>query len=644
MASTLNNLGNVQRDLQELEQARDSYREALDSYRRLENLFPTAHLPERRLCWNNLGRLYLHNALELGWPDRPSARHAFRQARICTERMRGLLRDSDLRTRAHEQNVDVYDSLASVNVDLGLLDREPGSLEEAVEVAEQGRSRSLVEMFADETLSPANTPEELVEAFRAHRGRLRRLRMQLAHEESRVCSSEASQANAGALSQHRESLSHLEMQERSLRDQIREYDPVFDPDTPILPIDLQAVRSLLPADKSTAFVQFTLTRERAFALLITRDELDAIPLPGLSLSQVRPLLYNWLRTHYLESQRWPTALPGLLAPVAEQAVWPLEDWLSKRNIELVIVAPHRALHLFPLHACKLPEGDCWLDRREIVYTPSLSILHRCASRPRTTGARLLLVENPTNDLPFTEVEGAQLRRLYRSPTPIHHYAFDANREKFLKDAAACNVLSYTGHAAYDLNTPLESGLVLQSKSDRSQWLTLRDIFCRLHLPKNPLVVLNGCESGMTRGHDLADEVVGLPTGFLYAGARAVVSTLWRVFDLSSALLVSKFHQEWLTGKEVARRCGRHNSGSATASPAVGICAASCCRSCSTAWTIACCARSARSRRRTSRTSSRTVRPLREKFTGRRSSPVGSSIRWPTGRVRRCDSKNSMTAE
>jgi CHAT domain-containing protein len=49
---------------------------------------------------------------------------------------------------------------------------------------------------------------------------------------------------------------------------------------------------------------------------------------------------------------------------------------------------------------------------------------------------------------------------------------------------------------------------------------------------------------------MADEVVGLPTGFLYAGARTVVSTLWRVFDLSSALLVSKFHQQRLAGNEV----------------------------------------------------------------------------------------------
>ncbi len=49
---------------------------------------------------------------------------------------------------------------------------------------------------------------------------------------------------------------------------------------------------------------------------------------------------------------------------------------------------------------------------------------------------------------------------------------------------------------------------------------------------------------MTRGDDLADEVVGLPTSFLHAGSTAVVGTLCRVFDLSGARLMAKFHRQW----------------------------------------------------------------------------------------------------
>jgi CHAT domain-containing protein len=82
------------------------------------------------------------------------------------------------------------------------------------------------------------------------------------------------------------------------------------------------------------------------------------------------------------------------------------------------------------------------------------------------------------------------------------------------------------------------------------WLTLRDIFTGLHLRQNLLTIINGCESGMVLP-DRVDEYVGLPSGFLYAGATCVLSTLWAVYDLSSALLMDRFHHEWQGDTSIA---------------------------------------------------------------------------------------------
>ena len=41
-----------------------------------------------------------------------------------------------------------------------------------------------------------------------------------------------------------------------------------------------------------------------------------------------------------------------------------------------------------------------------------------------------------------------------------------------------------------------------------------------------------------------DDYVNLPTGFLYAGARCVISTLWAINDLSGSLVMAKFHELW----------------------------------------------------------------------------------------------------
>ncbi|MEK7445206.1 MAG: CHAT domain-containing protein, partial [candidate division NC10 bacterium] len=55
-----------------------------------------------------------------------------------------------------------------------------------------------------------------------------------------------------------------------------------------------------------------------------------------------------------------------------------------------------------------------------------------------------------------------------------------------------------------------------------------------------LVVLSACETGLGR-LSRGDELVGLQRAFLYAGTPAVVTTLWKVDDRASFLLMREFH-------------------------------------------------------------------------------------------------------
>ena len=54
------------------------------------------------------------------------------------------------------------------------------------------------------------------------------------------------------------------------------------------------------------------------------------------------------------------------------------------------------------------------------------------------------------------------------------------------------------------------------------------------------MVLSGCETAL--GKEVRGEgLVGLTQGFLYAGARQVVASLWRVEDRATAELMSRFY-------------------------------------------------------------------------------------------------------
>ncbi len=63
-----------------------------------------------------------------------------------------------------------------------------------------------------------------------------------------------------------------------------------------------------------------------------------------------------------------------------------------------------------------------------------------------------------------------------------------------------------------------------------------------------LITLSSSESGITnvmQGN--AEEYVGLPAGFMLAGAPCVVSSLWSVSDLSTSLLMQRFYLNHLNG-------------------------------------------------------------------------------------------------
>ena len=57
-----------------------------------------------------------------------------------------------------------------------------------------------------------------------------------------------------------------------------------------------------------------------------------------------------------------------------------------------------------------------------------------------------------------------------------------------------------------------------------------------------LITLSACETGLSKIAN-GDDLVGLTRGFLYAGSSSIVASLWKVDDLATAQLMTRFYNE-----------------------------------------------------------------------------------------------------
>ena len=117
------------------------------------------------------------------------------------------------------------------------------------------------------------------------------------------------------------------------------------------------------------------------------------------------------------------------------------------------------------------------------------------------------------------------------------------------ELAQYKVIHLATHGVLNSKHPELSGILLSMVDEKGQqqdgFLQLHDIY-NLNLPAE-LVVLSACETGI--GKQIRGEgLIALTRGFMYAGAKRVVASLWKVDDAATAALMAEFYKrdvhEW----------------------------------------------------------------------------------------------------
>jgi len=255
-------------------------------------------------------------------------------------------------------------------------------------------------------------------------------------------------------------------------------------------------------------------------------------------------LGGWLDAYFRAQQDlegWLATIEATCTTLAQQLVDPILEKLTQLGIERgasLLLMPQGGLGLLPLHAGLL-------DDYSVTYVPSGYALHAAKRRLQANGdtaVSLLMVVNPTGDLPFTPAEGDAIVDLFAPDqvTRLGNGKATIDRVSQNLQPATCNLLHFSGHGFYNWEEVMQSGLVLADGA-----LTLSHLISQADLSAVRLVTLSACETGITDIRQSPDEFLGLPVGLMQAGAPAVISTLWAVNDLSTMLLMERFYHNYL---------------------------------------------------------------------------------------------------
>ena len=461
--------------------------------------------------------------------NRENAAQAYRAAGAGMENLRSLLHAEELKVAFMKNKVDVYEGLIRLCLDGAC----SGARERLVfDYMEAAKSRSLRDlMFERHHPAEAGGPDESGPARE-----IRELREELNWYYRRLADE---QMNPEGPSRDRTARLQQEMArlENRLLRLLREMPPGEPEATGIRgapALTLETIQQAL--DPDTALIEYFRAGERIVGAVITRSGIGIFPLGELSRVRVAARMLHFQLSRFSQAPRY--AAPGHavqqaainthLRELYEQLLAPLLP-----SCRRLIFVPHELLHHLPLHA--LFDGSRYvMDRFQVAYAPSASVYALCRTRPANTAGPSLILGVPDPQAPFIRDEVAAVAETVAGP---RQFVGEAATRDVLRDLGpASRLIHIATHGRFRRDNPMFSAIRLGDG-----YLTLYDLY-QFRLPAEH-ITLSGCSTGLNVVA-AGDELLGLVRGFLRAGAKSLMLSLWDIHDRTAAGLMRAFYAHW----------------------------------------------------------------------------------------------------
>jgi CHAT domain-containing protein len=588
LAAVLINLGNVALDRDNLSQAEQFYQEALaikekpapnslgvsqplhnlsvvalkqGELSRAEQLLQRVLLIREKLAPNSLevaGTLQNLAILARQQKNYPQAQRYLARALAIIETQRAAIPDPETKTAFAERYFNAY----TLQAQLALDQQQP---QQAALALERSRARTLAELMFTRTLPiPTNAPQALKDLI-AQQEQLQRDFLLLARQQ-RQTDPDDTNALQRLQAMSRELADRQRQLDRQLREQFPAYADLLNPQPPAIP-QLQAA-----LDANTVLLYHAFAGDELLIVAVSRQAVKGYRV------KVDP---RTLEKDLAEFQR-VVAKPPLERTASERRkllalgqrlyatlIKPAEP--SLKNATTVLLCPEGALNQLPWGALivavdKQGRPTYWVERVALGITLSAGVyLQAKAVRPAERGVAIAAVSQyqqqvaqgsaveqlvrrsggALGDLPAVKQEVEQVRQLLGKQGVMVAQEAEATPERARQMAQGARVVHFACHARADGVDPLGSGLLLAPAGSDAGLLTAAEVVRGWRL-RADVVMLSACETavGQVRRYE---GMYGLARAFLYAGARSVGASLWRVEDVSTARLMGGFYREYVRG-------------------------------------------------------------------------------------------------
>ncbi len=444
------------------------------------------------------------------------------------EEQRSLLQNEEMRTLFFGQMTRTYDGIISALITAGKADK-------AFDYSERSRARAFIDVLGSKVnLSHGRASEVVAQEMDLKR---RIAAMELLREESDK-------------DEGREELGELKKDYNRFLERLRKEDLEHASLLSVEPLSLRDIQSRL--QPNTALLEFHMLNDSVLVWTVRKEGTKVAIIPigkkGI-IGRVKRL-------------RESVADARAEAPVVEAARDLYEALLAPAGVrkgEQLIIVPHGILHYLPFHILLQPDNRYLLEDHTISYLSSAGLMRFTSDKQKKMQARILAFGNPDlgnliYNLRYAEREARVIGTIY--PQSEIYLGKEASLQRAERSLAGYGVIHFATHGEFSETNPLESSIMLAGDDIESGRLKTEEIFT-LNIDAS-LVVLSACETAIGKVNT-GDEIIGLTRAFIYAGAPSVITSLWRVNDKATYLLMSSFYQNLLTmGKAEALRSAQRS--------------------------------------------------------------------------------------